>query len=393
MKIRKSEFLIFLIVIWGILLQLLPTSFSEIDTQFSFFSLFFRIAIVFLVLFIIVTKKYSKRALMIFFVNIALMIFFTIFTAHYKGFDKTYYNLYLYILLALILSLNIKQFKCTKCMEICFYGLCIIMCMMGILVVLKNSAICELLSTYYNRYWKQCTYYMTLAGKPVGTYATHSIAGFMYFQFLIMLYFKNQKKGNILNVILMCMFVFIIIMLRSNTAITLLGLAAILLLFEKRKKQKLVWFIIKVAFVIGICILLYLNMDWIQTITNSKENGVLGRFTGTSLFINNFNFLKNNIMPIGFTSSDTVWLSDCGYIIALLRGGIFNVIVIYTEFYFFLKRNITKRKAIIPLLSSLIIFEIGYPVLMELKYVVILPFIIIYINSFSTDNNTLKGEI
>lgn len=385
MKVKKSNLCIYLVLLWGIVLQLVPTSESATDVSFSSFSMLFRIAVLTVLIYLLGTRKVQYKVVLCQVVNIAFMTGYTVYSLKSRGFTEAYYNTYLYIILMLVLCMNIKNCTLPKFGEFMFYTLGIIMCILGLLIVFGNDAMGGFITQNYNRYWEKCTYYMVLAGKPVGSYATHSIAGFMYFQFLTMLYFKNQHKKNWLNMILMGVFVFLIAMLRSNTAILFLGLGAVLILYKDKTKMTVRSFMLKTAFIIAICVVLCLNMDWIQSITGSKENGFLGRFTGTSAFLLNFKFLKENLIPIGFTSSSSLWLSDCGYIIALLRGGILNMAVMYGSVYLFFKKNIIDKRMMYPFLISLFAFEIGYPILMELKYVMMLPFIVVFLNSLSTE--------
>ena len=60
--------------------------------------------------------------------------------------------------------------------------------------------------------------------------------------------------------------------------------------------------------------------------------------------------------------------------------------VLYGSAYFFFKRNIIDKKMMIPFVVSLFVFEIGYPVLMELKYVMMMPFIVIFLNSVAMED-------
>ena len=386
MKVKKSGLCIYLVLLLGILIQLLPTSVSETDISFATFAMLFRLALGAVLIYILGTRRIHKKAILWQIANIVLMMAYTIYSIKVRCFSEAYYNMYLYVLLMSVLCLNIKGCTLPKFAEYFFYILCIILCTVGLLIVFKNQAVSTIISRNYNRYWEKCAYYMVYAGKPVDMYAIHSIAGFMYFQFLSMLYFKNRCKNSWLNRVLMGLFILLIAMLRSNTAIMLLGLGGVMILVKDKAKMSKRSFILKLSFIVIVCVVVCMNMEWIQVIMGSEENGILGRFTGKSLFLQNFLFLKENIIPIGYTSSSSLWLSDCGYIVALLRGGLFNVAVLYGSAYFFFKRNIIDKKMMIPFVVSLFVFEIGYPVLMELKYVMMMPFIVIFLNSVAMED-------
>jgi len=393
MKIRKSTTLIYLVIIWGILVQLLPTSTSPNDINAGWISLYVRIGLVLCVAFILFAKKYAIKRIYGQTANMALLFLFSILTLQLKPFTEAYYNMYYYLILALVISMDLTSFKINKFVNVLFYVMCILFCLAGILVVMKYQPMCDFLSNYYTRHWVKSTYYMTLSGKPVGSYATHSIAGFMYFQFILILYYKNKARFSWINMGLMGCLAFLIVMLRSNTAIMLVGLSVVLLLIERRGSSSLRRLIFKIGVVITITIFIMINIESIGTIVGNSENGLLGRFTGTSNFLTNIEFLKNNLLPIGWTTSSSLWLSDSGYIIVLIRGGLLSLLLIYGGVYMCVKKNMLNKAAIYPMLISLAVFEIGYPILLEIKYMLFIPVLIVFLNSAYRDATDVEMSL
>ena len=393
MKIKKTHLLLSLVSVWAIIVQFLPTSTSPTAINSNWIANYSRLGILFFVLFIIGTKRVSMRMAGLQLINILALFVFSILTIRIKGFSEAYYNFYYYFLIAAVLVMDLRSLRIGKYINLLFYIAVVGFSVLGLLVMLKEPTVCEFLSTYYTRHWELSTYYMTRAGKPVGTYAVHSISGFMYFQFILLLYYKNKNKPRWYNIALIVILAVMIAMLRSNTAVMLLGLGAIIVLFENKKKggTKSFFFkkggtksfFFKAAFVIAVCVILVINMDTIQSITGSTENGLLGRFTGTSAFFSNIRFIASNLLPIGFTGSSSLWLSDNGYIIAFLRGGIINIIALYAGTYFFMKKNVSNKTARISVLISIAAFEMGYPVLLEIRFICFIPFLVLFLNTFA----------
>lgn len=370
-------------LIWAVLIQFLPSSLSQTEINSGWISLYTRIGILLMALFILGTRRIVAKMVIFQIANIMLLFLFSWLTIRYKGFHEAYYNSLYYILLAGVFVVDLRNQEVGKLINILFYLAVIVFCILGIGVILRETTICRFLSTYYTRYWERSAYYSVMMGKPVGTYSVHSISGFMYFEFILMLHYKNKKDPKWYNTILIAALSVIIAMLQSNTAVMLLGLGALIILFEHRKKESLRTFIFKVAFVVAVCLFLFMNMDAIQAITGNSENGLLGRFTGASAFLRNIRFLEKNMLPIGFTGSSSLWLSDNGYIIAFLRGGIVNVLAIYGGLYFFLKRNVLNKAARVSVLLSIAAFEMAYPILLEIRYICFLPFLLVYLNTYA----------
>lgn len=385
MKIKKTQLLLSLVSVWAIIIQFVPSSISPTAINSNWIANYTRLSILFIVLFIIGTKRVSMRMAGLQLINILALFAFSILTIRIKGFSEAYYNFYYSFLIAAVLIMDLRSLRIGKYIDLLFYIAVVGFSVLGLLVILKEPTVCEFLSTYYTRHWELSTYYMTMAGKPVGTYAVHSISGFMYFQFILLLYYKNKTKPKWYNIALIVILAVMIAMLRSNTAVMLLGIGAIIVLFENKKKGGTKSFFFKSAFVIAVCVILVVNMDKIQSITGSTENGLLGRFTGTSAFFSNIRFIASNLLPIGFTGSSSLWLSDNGYIIAFLRGGIINIIALYAGTYFFMKKNVSNKAARISVLISIAAFEMAYPVLLEIRYICFIPFLVLFLNTFANE--------
>lgn len=392
MKVKKTQFMLFFMLIWALIMQVTPTSTSPTVVSSAWIAYYTRAGLLFVLLFLVGTRRIVKKAALIQLCNIVCMFLFSWLTIRYRGFKEAYYNAFYYFFLACILVMDLRGLRISRYYNLLFYGLVVFFGILGILVILKIPAVCEFLSTYYTRHWDYSAYYMTRAGKPVGTYAVHSIAGFMYFQFALLLYYKNKKTTKWYNIALISLMAVLIAMLRSNSAVMFLGLGAMIILFDNREQLRFGSLVFRAAFIIAVCVFVIINMDSIQRITGSTENGLLGRFTGTSAFLSNLRFLASNLLPIGFTGSNSLWLSDNGYIVALIRGGIFNIAAMYGGVYYFLKRNVENKSARVSLLISIAAFEMAYPVLLEIRFLSFMPFLILYLNSCETASMRARGN-
>lgn len=401
MKIRITNFKLNIAVLWMLAMLFLPTSLSDTLIMTSWTTRYYVITLLTIALLLVPIKKHKLVTIGWQLFGIGMLIVCTFLTMLLKdGFRTEYGYVMLYLCIAFVFSLNLGKYDLPRFYDKLFIVVCVIFIVAGFLVIFDYQPVKLFLNSYYTQHREYGTYVATQRGKPVGTFVQHSISAIMYYLMIVLLYFRNMKKQSIVNFALIGCFIFMIINLKSFTALAVLGLGVILLLINKRKSNAFRGFLLKTLLLIGMVGVVLANTNYITEITSSDVNGLAGRFTGTSLFLQNFDFLRNNILPIGLTNSSTLWLSDCGYIVNLIRGGIVFVFIIYGGFILFVWKNSLNRKAAIALLAAVLLFEVGYPILFEFRFIVFLPFFILYSNQIyqgftpelQAENTTVMGR-
>jgi hypothetical protein len=242
---------------------------------------------------------------------------------------------------------------------------------------------------------------MLSARKPVATFGTHSVASFFIF-FLFFLNIKTyQVKGKMVYLITSIVMLLLLIFIRSNTALGYSGIAFFILAgtFIKKKSSLLLVFGIVVAIFFYISVIdptiidVFYEYDVLSILT-SKDNGLAGRYSGTSVLAPTIDYIKNNpFLPVGLTYSDKLYYTDSGVILYILRGSIFLASAIYLGFYSFLNSNLLRKKDTYLVFLFFMIFEIGYPTLIEPRILCFIPFLVIYLNNLSAEKNAKNQRI
>ena len=381
MKLNLRNLKVNMVVIWMLIMLFLPTSISNTQIMASWTKIYCCITLALFFPLMLPFKWKNLKVLIVQLCGVSILVVCSVITLSVKvDFESEYGYIFLYLCLAILFSLELKKMYISEFYDKIFMIWCAIFLVAGILVIVGNEPLRGFLSTYFTHHREYGTYVAMQRGKPVGTFVQHSISAAMYFLMLVLIYFRNMKKKSIINYIFIVGFVFLIINLKSYTALALLGLGVFLLFLDKLKHNTFKSLIFKMGLIIGIVAVVLKNTNYISEIISSDVNGFAGRFTGTRPFLKNFAFLRNNLLPIGLTNSDLLFLTDCGYIVNLIRGGLVFVFIIYIGFILCVWKNCYNEKAAFVLLSTVLLFEIGYPILLEFRFIGFLPFYILYTN-------------
>lgn len=266
----------------------------------------------------------------------------------------------------------------------------------SILTVRYNLNFKMFLLNNYSAYYDALVSNMFSVGKPVTFFASHSIAGLIYFIFFYISFqhFKASKK--MIPLLISIGYLILLYHLKSVTSLSLLLFSIIYLAYNTIRTVKgYVVFIFSLLFVITFNFnFLIEKIEVFSTMINnsylSSINGFAGRYSASSGALNsNIEYLKNNFFsPLGFTTAPNIQFIDSGIIEYMLRGGVFLLVSMYYSFYKFLTLNIEKNKQAIFIFLVFMAFETGFAGLIAPRIVFLLPLIVITLNSI----NTLKKQ-
>jgi len=259
---------------------------------------------------------------------------------------------------------------------------------LGVGIILGNDFIDNFLINFYSFAYESLLPNMLAARKPVMTFGTHSVAAF----FLFFLFFFNIKTyrviGRLKYLITSIVVLLLLIFIRSNTALGYSCLAFIILIgtFAKRKSSLfiaggiIVGIFLYVSVIDPTIIEVFSNYNVLDILT-SNSNGLAGRYSNDSVLKPTIDYIiENPLIPVGLTFSKKLYFTDSGFILYLVRGSIFLVFAIYLGFYSFLKNNMIDKPLIKYVFFFFIIFEIGYPMLVDFRVMCFIPFMVIYLN-------------
>jgi hypothetical protein len=253
-----------------------------------------------------------------------------------------------------------------------------------------NQIVDSTITNYYSAAYQELVAFMILTNKPVFTFASHSIAGFFFFLFFFMHFQKYKLTNSRINLIISLCFIYLMAMLRSNTAYSFLIIAAITVLSHFFLHKKILFGIIVCSSLIYAGFHSEQIQEWLNFIsfnfnqvTSSNTNGILGRFGESGNLVSNINYLESHpFSPIGITTSPGLTNGDSAFIEYLLRGTLLMVMLIYTGFYMFLKRNFVNRRTAITFFVIFLLFDIGYNSLTYFRTLFILPIFIVMLNKW-----------
>lgn len=361
-----------------------PTSINgQMSNNFSFVSFF----LLFIFFVLLIKKRITMiRVLLFIMINISLLIFTVsasfIFTKYSFG---IYPN---FLFLSLLFFLDLKDIRVNSIVRTSFLICTGVIIFLGFGVVSSSQAVLQFILNYYIAGYDNLLPNMLAGFKPVGTFATHSIAAL----FLFIFFYLNIKSYEVLNKFIYLLFAIILLILlffiRSNSSLIFL-LFSFFILFNLFKSNKTS--LVIVAVVISIIplyfifiddtILVIMNKFDLSLILSSDKNGLRGRYSSESPLQPTIDYIMSNpFSPLGLAVSDKLYYSDSGFILYVLRGSIIMAAGIYYGIFNFFKTNVLEKKTYLFLVFILLLFEIGYPILIYLRMLFFIPFLVIYLN-------------
>lgn len=324
--------------------------------------------------------KISLSQIIISTLIIMLLSLFTLITFNLKkSIAFISYGYFLnYIPFCFLINIKSSKFTNDKLLDKIFIIFCCILTIVGVLTVLNNHFIENLLKTYYIIHYPHVYEVMWASHKTVTFFATHSIACYIYFILWWLLDYRRQIKKGFFNYILMAGILFNIAMCQSVSSVLCLSIIFIFYYYSWIKKASKKSILKSASLIIILMILIILNINTIISILSSSQNGILGRYGSSGNLKITLSYIMNNIIPIGICDLDGLWLTDGGYFVHLLRGGPIFIFLIYYGLYKFLKRNIPDKKRCSLLFISLLLFEVGYQFVISMRFFMIMLFAVLY---------------
>lgn len=227
----------------------------------------------------------------------------------------------------------------------------IILLIWGWGLVLKIEPIVNFTSSFYSQLKENMFENMvTIRGKPVMSFGTHSMSAFfMLLLFLLHCIEVKEGNGDWKNYVYMALLFTLVIPMQSNTALLVMGIMALLFLWTNNTHVTR----IIALFALGAGIAYAFTMgdltDFIYSITrgtNSQAHGIEARYLN-GIYTNNIQIALNYI-GVGFLRSDSgvIRMNDSGIIYLFTQGNIVSVILSYGLMYKFINRNISKYSII-----------------------------------------------
>jgi hypothetical protein len=388
---RLKPYLLPLLLIIGVYF---PSSVQgQIITYFE--ALFFIPILSIVGLLLIAQKKYNATQLVLGLLINAVLAFYTLLTWQ-KFSAQSWGNYPSYLILSLIFCLNLKDEKYGLYLKPALLVTAVGQMILAFGIFTQNDAIRNFLLMHYSGGFDNLMPFMMGDLKPVTTFATHSVAAFFHFLFFYLALRTYAANTKAIWLIMAASFLFLLAMVRSNTAIAYSGIA-LFIIFSTLEKRPTALISISVALVgiIGMFIYFYydvivmlLDLDLLAVMTKS-DNGILSRYATEGNFLEpTLNYIRENpLLSIGMNYDPGLFYTDSGFVIFYLRGSIFLAFFIYMAFFLFLRNNLLNAKTALFLFLVFMLFEVGYTNLLNSRTLCFIPFMVVYLNSLSSNND------
>lgn len=390
----KDSFISIAFMFFGLAI-LIPVSNvrNTLNNTMSVFAYIFLLIVLFAFIILLNKFVYNRSDMFLNLFLVFLPTFFTILTyIIYPGLDLKTGDIMKFLILFLFINIPKFSIKQNRFFDIFYLIVSIVIIGVGFISVMKVDWMNEILRTYYVNHYPHVYTAMIQANKPVTFFATHSIAVFCYYLFFMGWEFSNVRQHKWVRYTCQFGFFSLIVVCRSMSSVLCVGLILMYYIYKFRGRisKKNIMFIM--LFIILACIVGIGNFGTIIDILTSKENGILGRyFGGKSALSQSIDYIMTFGTPSGFYNIPDLFYADSGYVVYILRGSLLFVILIACALYRVLKRLVENPILRIMLFIGILLFEVGYPVMISQRFVATLLFVLLFVRQRESNKQCVSS--
>jgi hypothetical protein len=322
---------------------------------------------------------------------LTLLIAFTLFSpfdAYSPG------VVFIYVAMALLYVTNLRTIEASAFVEYVAIAMSIATLAIGAAIVARLSPVTAILKSYYAAFYPELVPNMIdMFHKPVTTFATHSIAGFMIYLLFFMAFKGFQLRGRALFLALALGHLTLLALLRSTTGTiyAIIGFVQLGWLLAHRFPRSTAF--AGIGVIVGlIAVLPYFDIrpgDLLNraetAVVGNKIVGLVARYAPQGLLAGNVVYMsKHPLSPIGFSFSNSLYLGDSGVVVHALRGSIPLLLAVYGGLFLSLRYNILSPSAATWLWCVVVLFEVGFTPLMYFRFVGFAPLLVVYLNGLES---------
>ncbi|WP_314065812.1 hypothetical protein [uncultured Vagococcus sp.] len=272
----------------------------------------------------------------------------------------------------------------------------IITIIMGLSIIINFEPVVNLIKGGYDYFYGGLVGTMINEGKPVNTFGTHSIAGFYLFIFFLMNILAFIKVRHYDNLLYALVLLYFLVEVKSTTSYVylVLGIGVILLMVFMYDKK---YFFILLGGVTIAFLVFGLKSDIVTTLKQNlfakqSSNGVGIRYgkNGT-ITVQIARILEKPYKGLGYISIWGTYYIDCGITHFAQRVTVLGMILIYSNFFVFIKRHLGKLFGA-SLFLLFMSFEVGFSNLLYFRTLFMLPFIISFFKSIDLNNYFVRSK-
>ncbi len=298
-----------------------------------------------------------------------------------------------YVGFIVVLSLDLRSQRAIR-----EYGHSFLVALVGLLVLAWGVIGAEPSITNFQSSWYQAFYDGLFEGlvvwyvKPVTVFATHSFAAFVYFLFTITCYelysASTSRLSQLLFLAYSVTFCVLILLLLSTSAFFL---TIILLGYLSLKLYSRYGGIVFAGLFVAatVSLFVYLNIasvssqvlfDLYQGFSGSGS-GFSARFGAENRQYETYKFMFEDFnFPIGLIYNENLVLGDNFVAEYVIRVSLFGYIAVLMMLYNFLRINVRSRLHRILIFTTVVLSDLGYPLLVTFRFVFLLPYVVLLLN-------------
>ena len=388
-KIFNSVLAILIVLIWLMPVSSMPNTLNETMIRNCYW-----MNIIVLLAVIIYEKTIRAGLSLISLGMIALLLICTwLFHSYYENISVVSFGyLYNYISFCLLININPRRLSKVRIWDALLDVICVLLITVGILMFLGNEQIEQFLRTFYVNHYSYVYTVMFMSKKTVTFFATHSISCFIYFMIWWMLEYRNSIKFEVKNIIFMIGIIFDIVMCLSVSAVMCSIMIAGYYYIKWTKKATKRNIIFSLILIVGIILAVITNASTIDTILSSNVNGINGRLGTNGNLWATLKFALQSLIPFGLCDVTGYWLTDGGYFMHFIRGGVLLIVLYYYGLFKLLKNNIKDANKRYVLFFSLMLFEIGYQFTNCMRFFMIMLFLLCFCQYKDANYQVNNGE-
>ena len=311
-----------------------------------------------------------------------LLLFYTIISPFEK---LTLGAIFPYLALIIVLSVRVNDGMSVLAFKL-FNVISLLLVVLGLGVILHVAFIRDIIESYYQMFNSELFVNMVVwYDKPVGPFATHSLAAFAYALLAIIYYnLSLGYYGNKFFYRLMCLtFLVMLYCLKSFSSVALLCLLMGVYIYYliSNKKFFSIFLIGLVVLIIMMCVDLTAVHEVISKVFSSDSNGLKGRYTGNGRLDGTYQYvLANPFGGVGLTSSPELAFGDSFIADYILRTSFMGYFLIILTAFLYFKFNLHSNKAVFGSMILLFLGDLGYPLLTNYRFVFFIPVLVLVWN-------------
>lgn len=296
------------------------------------------------------------------------------------------WNIGSYLLISLLSLIFVFDLKITlfnvKLLNFIFSCLNFIVIIWALGIIFKFNIIHEFTMANFSQYSGWTLNMMLEQNKPVYSFGTHSFSALFTFLMLLVNLVNIEKKVGadyIIRFFIVTLYLFILIMTKSTTAL-LFTVISIIIITSVLKKSNHRYSFFYVITIILVSIPLIISIIFSNAVIDlTKYNGFQERYMG-DLFDSTLSFMKSYIAIGMLRPLNNIMLIDSGLINFMLKGNILLIYFYYKLFYSYAKTNLYSWGILV--FISFSIFEIGVSFFsMDARAIAMLLFLMIMIKT------------